>query len=265
MNLCVCVKQVPDTQEIRVDQERHTLIRAGVPAVMNPFDAWALEAAVQLKGAAGGSVTVCSMGPQQAKMMLQDTLAVGADAAYLICDPAFGGSDTLATGYILSRAIRRIEVRSGETFDLILCGRQATDGDTAQVGAILAEFLGVPQISCACEFQILSQGICALQEQDALTVRIAAPLPALVTVSGICTAPRIPTLRMRLTAKKKEIPVLCAQDLPELDLSRCGLSGSPTRVISTYVPKRSKHGLTGDVQTVLPELKKTLAQVKAEL
>ena len=129
MNILVCVKQVPDTTEIRIDPVTNTLIRAGVPSIVNTFDAYALEVAARLKEAVGGKVTVLSMGPEQAKNALKECLAVGADEAYLFSDRVFGGSDTLATSYVLSCAIKAVEERTGEKFDLILCGKQAIDGD----------------------------------------------------------------------------------------------------------------------------------------
>ena len=144
MNILVCIKQVPDTTEIKIDPVKHTLIREGVPSIVNPFDACALEMAVRLKEKEGGKVIVISMGPAQAKNALKECLAVGADQAFLVTDRAFGGSDTLATSYILSRAIAAVEAKTGEKFDLIFCGKQAIDGDTAQVGPQIAERLNAP-------------------------------------------------------------------------------------------------------------------------
>lgn len=149
MNILVCVKQVPDTTEIKIDPVKHTLIRDGVPSIVNPFDAYALELGVRLKEQAGGKVTVLSMGPNQAVEALKSCLAVGADAAYLASDRAFGGSDTLATSYVISCALKAIEKKTGEPFDLILCGKQAIDGDTGQVGPSLAEHLGYASLTYA--------------------------------------------------------------------------------------------------------------------
>lgn len=245
MNSCVCVKQVPDTAEIRIDPERHTLVRAGVPSILNPFDAYALEAAVRLKEQKGGKVTVISMGPVQAQEMLKECLAVGADEAYLISGKGFCGSDTLATSYALSRAIRTVEARTGIEFDLILCGKQAIDGDTAQVGPALAEHLGIPQVTCALD-------VCVEKSRKELLVkrecemgydRIAVRLPAVVTVTRIPYEPRFPTIRTKLAAKKREIPVLAESDLSELVFERCGFSGSPTKVKTTYPVMRKKKGV----------------------
>lgn len=152
MNILVCVKQVPDTTEIKIDPVRNTLIRAGVPSILNPFDAYAMEAAARLKDAdpKGTKIIVMSMGPEAAKAVLRECLSMGADAAYLMSDRAFGGSDTLATSYILSQGLKEVQKREGN-IDLIFCGKQAIDGDTAQVGPELAEHLGYPQITYGLE------------------------------------------------------------------------------------------------------------------
>ena len=148
MNILVCVKQVPDTTEIKIDPVKNTLIRAGVPSIVNPFDMYALEAAACIKDKDPETViTVVSMGPPQAEAALRQCLAVAADKAYLISGKGFGGSDTLATSYILSRSIRKIEELEGKPFDAIFCGKQAVDGDTAQVGPEIAEHLDLPQIT----------------------------------------------------------------------------------------------------------------------
>ena len=142
MEILVCIKQVPDTTEIRIDPETNTLIRTGVPSIMNPFDAYAVEQALQLKEMTDGRVTVVTMGPPQAKSILGDALAMGVDDAYLVTDRKFGGSDTLATSYILASVARKLG-----PFDVILCGKQAIDGDTGQVGPEMAEHLDIPQIT----------------------------------------------------------------------------------------------------------------------
>ena len=150
MRILVCVKQVPDTAEIKIDPVTNTLIRAGVPSIVNPFDACALEVAARIKDADPSTeITLLSMGPDQAKDALRECLAVGGDKAYLCSDRKFGGSDTLATSYILSRAIAAVEAKTGEKFDLIFCGKQAIDGDTAQVGPEIAEHMDLPHVTLA--------------------------------------------------------------------------------------------------------------------
>lgn len=247
MNICVCIKQVPDTTEIRIDPVTHTLIRKGVPAIVNPFDLYAQEAGVRLKEQTGGRLVVISMGPPQAADALRSCLAVGADAAYLISGRIFGGSDTLATSYILSEAIRAVEEREGYAFDLILCGKQATDGDTAQVGPEIAEHLGLPQITYALDITEENSQIRVKREYDEGYDILSVALPAVVTVTRLPYEPRYPNISSKMAARRKEIPVLTEKEIPSIDPSRCGLNGSPTRVKNTYTPVREKTGvkLTG--------------------
>ena len=149
-NILVCIKQVPDTTEIRIDPVKKTLIREGVPSIVNPFDAYALELAARIKDKEPGTkITLVSMGPPQAENALRECLAVGGDKAYLVSGREFGGSDTLATSYILSCAIKKLEELEGK-FDIIFCGKQAIDGDTAQVGPEIAEHIGLPQSYNSC-------------------------------------------------------------------------------------------------------------------
>lgn len=265
MNICVCIKQVPDTNEIKVDPVTHTLIRKGVPSIVNPFDMYAQEVGVRLKEKSGGKLVVISMGPPQAAQALRSCLAVGADAAYLISSRSFGGSDTLATSYILSEAIKAVEEKEGARFDLILCGKQATDGDTAQVGPEIAEHLDLPQVTYALDIIEKDGEIQVKREQDAGYDMISTKLPAVVTVVKLPYEPRYPTLKTRMGAKKKEIPVLTEAEIPTIDLAMCGLKGSPTRVKKTYSPVREKQGvrLSGkDPVQAAGELVKLLADAK---
>lgn len=243
MNICVCMKQVPDTNEIKVDPVTHTLIRKGVPSIVNPFDTYAQEVGVRLKEASGGKLIVISMGPEQAKEAIKSCLAVGADGGYLISSRNFGGSDTLATSYILSEAIKAIEEKEGLEFDLILCGKQATDGDTAQVGPEIAEHLGLPQITYALDILEKDGEIQVKREYDAGYDMISTSLPAVVTVVKLPYEPRYPTIKSKMAAKKKEIPVLTEEDIPAINLALCGLNGSPTRVKKTFTPVREKNGV----------------------
>lgn len=243
MNICVCIKQVPDTNEIKVDPVTHTLIRKGVPSIVNPFDTYALEVGVRLKEKLGGKLSVISMGPDQAKAAIRSCLAVGADTGYLISSRKFGGSDTLATSYILSESIKAIEEKEGFTFDLILCGKQATDGDTAQVGPEIAEHLGYPQITYALNITEQNGEIQVKRECDAGYDIISTKLPAVVTVVRLPYEPRYPTVRSKMAAKKQEITVLSEADMPTINLQMCGLNGSPTRVKKTYTAVVEKNGV----------------------
>lgn len=265
MNICVCMKQVPDTNEIKVDPVTHTLIRKGVPSIVNPFDTYAQEVGVRLKENSGGKLIVISMGPEQAKEALKSCLAVGADAGYLISSRSFGGSDTLATSYILSEAIKAVEEKEGLKFDLILCGKQATDGDTAQVGPEIAEHLHLPQITYALDILEKDGEIQVKREHDAGYDMISTQLPAVVTVVKLPYEPRYPTIKSKMAAKKKEIPVLTEEDLPSIDLAMCGLNGSPTRVKKTFTPVREKNGvkLTGmEAADAAKEVVKLLEEAK---
>lgn len=242
MNICVCVKQVPDTTEIRIDPETHTLIRAGVPSIVNPFDTYALEAAVRLKEKLGGRVIVISMGPPQAAEAVRSCLAVGADEGYLISGRKFGGSDTLATSYILSEAIRTVEKKEGLKFDLILGGKQAVDGDTAQVAPEIAEHLGLPQVTYALGIEEQDGELRIKRDCDNGYDIISVKLPAVITVVRLPFEPRYPSIGPWLESKKREITVLTEADLETVDLTRCGLNGSPTKVKKSYTPVREKHG-----------------------
>lgn len=242
MNICVCMKQVPDTAEIRIDPETHTLIRTGVPSIVNPFDTYALEAAVRLKEKFGGRVIVITMGPMQAAQAIRSCLASGADEGYLISGRKFGGSDTLATSYILSEAIKTVEKREGIKFDLILAGKQAVDGDTAQVAPEIAEHLSLPQVTYALGIEEHDGELRVKRDCDNGYDIISVKLPAVVTVVRMPYEPRYPSIGPWLKAKKHQIPVLSEADLDTVDLSRCGLSGSPTKVKKTYTPVREKQG-----------------------
>lgn len=240
MNIIVCVKQVPDTAEIKIDPVTNTLIRAGVPSIVNPFDAYALETAVRLKEKCGGKVTVISMGPEQAKAALKQCLSVGADEAYLISDRNFGGSDTLATSYILAAAVRYLE--KTEKIDLIMCGKQAIDGDTGQVGPEIAEHLGWAQMTYAKSAEPDKQCLEVKRESEQGYDIYDVSLPAVVTMTKPDYEPRFASIKSKLAANRAEIKILTGLEL-ETDISRCGLKGSPTKVKKTFTPKKVKSGL----------------------
>jgi len=243
MNILVCVKQVPDTTEIRIDPVKNTLIRDGVPSIVNPFDAYALEAAARIKDSAPGTqIVLLSMGPDQAKSALKECLAVGGDKAYLVCDRAAAGSDTLATSYILSCAIKRLEELEGK-FDIIFCGKQAIDGDTAQVGPEIAEHLDYPQVTYALETFLDGDRIKVKKEVEDGCEMIGVKMPCVITVTKPSFDPRYPTIKSKMAANRKEIAVLTAEDLTTLDRDRCGLKGSPTKVKKTFTPPVKSGGI----------------------
>lgn len=237
MNMLVCIKQVPDTTEIRIDPVKHTLIREGVPSIVNPFDAYALECAARIKDKNPESqITLMCMGPNQAKEALKTCLAVGGDNAYLVSGREFGGSDTLATSYIISTAIKKVEENEGK-FDIIFCGKQAIDGDTAQVGPEIAEHLDYPQVTYAHEAFVEGDTVKVKKEVDDGFEIIAVKTPCVITVTKPNFEPRYPTIKSKMAANRKEIPLIAFADLEGMiDSTRIGLKGSPTKVKKTFTP-----------------------------
>jgi electron transfer flavoprotein alpha/beta subunit len=236
MEIVVCVKQVPDTTEVKIDPVTNTLIRQGVPSIVNPFDKFALEIGLQLKEKHGGRVTVISMGPPQAKDALKECLAMGADAAVLVSDRAFGGADTLATSYTLAAAVRKLG-----SVDLILCGKQAIDGDTAQVGPEMAEHLGMTQVTYAASVEVDGDRLKVNRENDEGYDVVSTKLPAVVTIIKTLLEPRYPTVKGTMKANRAEIPVWTAADL-NVDPDCLGLNGSPTKVKRIFTPQRQVNG-----------------------
>ncbi len=232
MNIIVCVKQVPGTTEVKINQETNTIIREGVESIINPFDLYAIEEGLRIKDNLGGNVTVLSMGIPATAELLRDAIALGVDDAVLLSDKAFAGSDTLATAYALSMGIRKIG-----NFDLVICGKQATDGDTAQVGPELAEKLDIPHATYVRKIEEIREGYirCQRMTDDGYEV-IEMPLPAVITVVKEINEPRLPSLRGKMKARNAVIKVWTADDI-NADKSKCGLDGSPTKVIRTFVPK----------------------------
>ncbi len=243
MNILVFIKQVPDTTEIKIDPVTNTLIRQGVPSIVNTFDTYSLETAARLKDADPSTkIVVATMGPDQAKEALKTCLSVGADKAYLVSDKAFAGSDTLATSYVLSCVTKEIEKREGAPFDLIFCGKQAIDGDTAQTGPELAEHINYPQITYALEVSVENGKVkCRRETEDGYEV-LAAAMPAVVTVTKTAYEPRYASVKSKMAANRAVIPVLTAADFA-IDTERAGLKGSPTKVRKTFVPQKKKGGI----------------------
>ena len=201
MNILVCVKQVPDTTEIKIDPVKNTLIRDGVPSIVNPFDGYALEAAARIKDKNPDTkIVVLSMGPPQATAALKECLAIAADKAYLVSGRTFGGSDTLATSYILYNAVKKVEELEGAKFDAIFCGKQAIDGDTAQVGPELAEHLGYPQVTYGLEAEVDGDMLKVKKEVEEGVEVIGVKFPCLVTYTKPAWDPRYPTIKRKMAA-----------------------------------------------------------------
>ena len=235
MKIIVCIKQVPNTTEIKIDPVTNTLKRDGVPSIINPDDKAAIEAALQLKEACGATVTVLTMGPPQAEKALREALAMGADEAFLLTDRAFGGSDTLATSTIIAAAVKKLQP------DLVLCGRQAIDGDTAQVGPQIAEHLDIPQITYA-------NGIAYNPETGVITVKrqfedrfqtLEVSGLCLITVLSTMVKPRYMNVWDIVKQDEKEIGRITNEDL-QLDKALIGLTGSPTKVKASFTKQLDK-------------------------
>ncbi len=231
MKIVVCIKQVPATTDVKIDPETKRLVREGVESVLNPFDTYAVEQGVLLREAHGGEVIVISMGPRKAQDALREAVACGADRGILLNDRAFAGSDTWATSYALATAIRKI----GDV-DLVICGKQAIDGDTAQVGPGIAAHLGVGQatyVSSMGEATEESVEVTRMHEDGFDVCRL--PLPAVITVVKDINTPRVPTLKSRMASRKAEIPSWTAEFIGA-DVHKLGLDGSPTRVVKSEPP-----------------------------
>lgn len=258
MNIIVCIKQVPDTAEVRINPETNTLIREGVPSIINPYDLHALEAALQIRERAGGKVTVITMGPPQAEEALREAVSMGADEVRLISDRAFAGADTWATSYALYKAIDKIG------YDIILCGKQAIDGDTAQVGPEVAEFLTIPHISYVRKIDEVSTDRIKVQRlMDEGYDVVESPLPVLLTVVKELNTPRLPSLKGKMAAKKA---VIAKMDLAAIgaEEEKVGLKGSPTQVKNIFAPqaKTDRKMLQGSVEEQIDALINELRGLK---
>lgn len=255
MDIVICIKQVPDTTEVRIDPETNTLVRSGVACIINPFDMYAIEEGIRLKEKFGGKTTVITMGPPQAEEALREAISLGVDEAILISDRAFAGSDTWATSYTLARAIHKIE-----GYDLIICGKQAIDGDTAQVGPGISAHLDIPQITYVKKIEeVVLDKEHKKMRAERMTEEgyeiIESPLPCLITVVKEINEPRLPSLKGKMKAKKIEIKKWQAKDL-DVDPDLLGLNGSPTKVVKIFTPPPRKGGqiLEGDAKEVAGKL-----------
>ncbi|MBU1853233.1 MAG: electron transfer flavoprotein subunit beta/FixA family protein [Candidatus Omnitrophica bacterium] len=269
MNIIVCIKQVPDTTEVRIDPETNTLIRSGVRCIINPFDMYAIEEGLRLKDKFEARVTVITMGPPQAEEALREAISLGADEAILVSDRLFAGSDTWATSYTLSKAIQKIK-----DYSLVICGKQAIDGDTAQVGPGISAHLDIPQITYVKKIEEMCFNSTENGERsesrathsrdsyikaERMTEEgyeiIESPLPCLITVVKEINEPRLPSLKGKMKAKSAGIKKWEAKDL-DVDPDLIGLNGSPTKVVKIFTPPPRKGGqiLQGDPEEVSEKL-----------
>ncbi len=259
MDCIVLIKQVPDTTEVQLDPKTGNLIRQGLKSIMNPDDAHALEAALNLKDRFGGKVTVLSMGPSQAIDVISEAIGMGADAGVLLTDRAFAGADTWATSFTLAEAIRKMG-----RYDLILCGRQAIDGDTAQIGPQVADWLDLPQATYVFEIEAVQSRLLTVKRRlEDGSERLQCRLPALITVIGEMNTPRFPRVDRLLGACRERAPVRVwnAADIG-VKTRQVGLEGSLTHVIRTFAPKFKREGkiLEGGKAQVVRELIRKLKE-----
>jgi len=265
MDIIVCIKQVPGTSNVEVDPDTGVLIRDGIETKMNPFDLFALETALRLKEekeseGLDATVNVLSMGPPQAAEVIKEAYMMGADKGFLLSDKRFAGADVLATSHTLCQGIKKIG-----RFDLILCGKQTTDGDTAQVGAEIAEFLNIPHMSNV--LSILKTG------RDSLVVEMDMPdtvelasikCPCLLSVEKNIFQPRLPSYKKKILTKERKIEVLSLKDLDDKDLDNYGLDGSPTRVEKIFPPDSNdeKEKWTGNSEELASGIVEKLKELK---
>ena len=253
MKIVVCIKQVPDTTDVKINPETNTLVREGVVSIVNPFDMYAIEEAIRIKEMVGGdsTVTALTMGPPQAEAVLREAIAMGVDKGVLLCDRAFAGADTWATSYALAQAVKTL---GGA--DVILFGKQASDGDTAQVGPGVATHLDTPQITYVRKLVAIDASTITAQrmlEEGNETIR--ASLPCVITVVKEINEPRLPSLKGKMNSKKAQITVWKASDI-DADPQQCGLNGSPTKVIRIFTPAARSDGeiLVGEPEETTAKL-----------
>lgn len=236
MRIAVCMKQVPAYSEGNMDEKTGLIIRNGLESIVNIYDLAALEAALQIKEKNAADIDVFTMGPKSAEQVLREAFALGADKGYLICDRGFGGADVLATSYTLMQALK-----SKGPYDLIICGKQTTDGDTAQVSGALAKWFEIPHFTGICRLlELGTEMIEAEQNLDGGIIRWQIGFPCLLAVDREEFIPRMPSLKLRMKSRKKEIVKISMQELADKEAAHYGLQGSATRVKKIFPPKRTK-------------------------
>ncbi|KAJ53513.1 electron transfer flavoprotein beta subunit [Clostridium tetanomorphum] len=237
MNILVCIKQVPGTSKVEVDEATGVLKRDGVDSKMNPYDLFAVETALKLKEKFGGKLKVITMGPPQAKEVIKEAYAMGADDGALLSDRRFAGADVLATSYTLSQGIKNM----GE-FQLIICGKQTTDGDTAQVGPEMAEYLNIPHIANVLKILEVKEKSIVVEMDMPDAIEVAEiKFPCLITVEKDIFQPRLPSYKRKKSTEDKEIKVFSLDDFEDKDELRYGLNGSPTQVERIFPPAVNDH------------------------
>jgi len=238
MNIVVLIKQVVATTNVKINPDTGTLIRDGVESILNPFDEYAVDEGLRLKEKLGGKVTVVTMGPPQAKEIIRKCIGMGVDEGILICDPKLAGSDTWATSYTLAQVLKKM----GD-YQLVITGKQAVDGDTAQVGPEVAACLDLPMIAWVRKIESIDEKSIKAERlmEDGYDV-LESPLPAVISVVKEINEPRLESLKGKMRAKKYEPAVWTVADMPDFDVAQVGLKGSPTRVMKTFTPQRNYKG-----------------------
>jgi len=260
MKILVCVKQVPGSNNVEVDPVTGVLKRSGIPSKINPYDLYAIETALSTAERFGGTVESLTMGPPQAKSVIQETVCMGVQKGTVLTDRKFAGADVLATAYTLSQGIRKC----GD-YDLIICGKQTTDGDTAQVGAETAEYLGIPNVSNVLSIDDLCGGTLYLTTGlDDKIVSLSVPLPCLISVDGDINTPRLPSYKIRKALTEDAVSFLTFADFSDQNANHYGLSGSTTQVERIFPPEKvsQKHTITGEPDTQVQALYALLGEKK---
>ncbi|MFD3156366.1 electron transfer flavoprotein subunit beta/FixA family protein [Haloimpatiens sp. FM7330] len=260
MEILVCIKQVPGTSKVEVDEKTGVLKRDGVDSKMNPYDLFALETALNIKEEKGGEVKVVSMGPPQAKEVIKEAYMMGADSGALLSDRKFAGADVLATSYTISQGVRMC----GNP-DLIVCGKQTTDGDTAQVGPEMAEYLGIPHVANVKRILEITDKCITVEMNMAETVEVQSiKFPCLITVEKDINTPRLPSYKKKLETKDKEIKVFALKDFHDTEETHYGLNGSATQVERIFPPtvNTDKEIWNGQSEELASKLANKLVELK---
>lgn len=260
MDILVCIKQVPGTSKVEVDPVTGVLKRDGVDSKMNPYDLYALETALRIREQVGGSVKVISMGPPQAAEVIKEAYMMGADEGVLLSDRKFAGADVLATAYTISQGVEQMG-----NIDLILCGKQTTDGDTAQVGPEMAEYLGIPHIANVIKLEEIKDGSMVVEMDMPNTIEVAEiKFPCLITVEKDIFQPRLPSYKKKLATKDREVKMLSLKNFKDQNEKRYGLNGSPTQVERIFPPavNTDKEMWEGSGEELADKLTKKLKELK---
>ena len=260
MNITVCIKQVPSTSEVEVDEKTGVLKREGVESKINPYDLYALETAVRIKEAKDADISVITMGPPWASDIIKEAYMMGADNGMIMSDRKFAGADVLATAYTLSQGIKK-----GRIPELIICGKQTTDGDTAQVGPEIAEFLNIPHVAYVNRIvEIKLESIVVEMDSDETVEVVEVNYPCLITVDKGVGQPRLPSFRLKLKSKNRKISINSILDIEDSDDKKYGLNGSPTQVVKIFPPKHNtEHTIwEGSAEQLAEQLKDKLVEMK---